>query len=337
MLRLDRSISLALLAAVIALPRVADAQRVVRWTELNAVQLAEIDRAHTAVLIPAGIVEEQGTLLPTGAEVFRSDRLAADIATAIAARPGWTALLLPTIPLGSGAFDRRTGRAGFGGSLPVRAATMQAIFSDIATALGEQGFVHLFVIDGHGDANHARALDAVGDWFGDTFRGRMIHLLGRRGCHVDGLEPPPITLLGAIAMTADADSPHGGAMQTARHWWLRQDLVDSASIRQARDQTAGTPEARTRAIRQGDWPGYLGAPRFATLELGAWLYETERRNCSALANRFLDGLAEQTVPRYADRMRSSPDVRAAMDAQERLENDAAWRRQRLPGRSAPPL
>ncbi len=324
---------LALLLA--AAPRVAAAQRVLRWAELNAAQLASLDRARTAVLIPAGIVEEQGTLLPTGAELFRGDRLAADIAASIAARPGWTALLLPTIPLGSGAFDRRAGRGGFGGSLPIRAATVQAVYSDIASALGEQGFQHLFVIDGHGDANHARALDAVGDWFNDSYRGRMIHLLGRRGCHVDGLESPPITLLSATAMTADADSPHGGTMQTSRHWWLRQDLVDSTSVREARDQTAGSAEARTRTIQRSDWPGYLGAPRFASLELGAWLYETERRNCSALANRFLDGLQEHTVPRYADRMRSYPDVRAAMDAQERAEQDAAARRQRALGRTAP--
>lgn len=332
--RLARSVALVLLLA--AAPQLAAAQRVVRWTELNAAQLASLDRAHTAVLIPAGIVEEQGTLLPTGAELFRSDRLASDIASSIAARPGWTALLLPTIPLGSGAFDRRTGRGGFGGSLPIRAATVQAVFSDIASALGEQGFQHLFVIDGHGDANHARALDAVGDWFGDTYRGRMIHLLGRRGCQVDGLEPPPITLLSATAMTADADSPHGGTMQTARHWWLRQDLVDSTLVREARDQTAGSLDARARVVQRSDWPGYLGAPRFATLELGAWLYDTELRNCSALANRFLDGLPEHTVPRYADRMRSYPDVRAAMDAQARVENEAAARRQRVLGRSALP-
>ena len=316
-------------------PNLTVAQGLLRWTELNARQLASLDRAHTAVLIPAGILEAQGTLLPTGAELFRSDRLAADIAVSIAARPGWTALLLPTIPLGSGAFDRRSGRGGFSGSLPIRAATVQAIYSDIASALGEQGFQHLFIIDGHGDANHSRALDAVGDWFADTHRGRLIHLLGRRGCHVGGLEPPPITLFSAAAMTADADSPHGGTMQTARHWWLRPDLVDSASIPQARDQTAASAEERSHITQRADWPGYLGAPRFASLELGAWLYETERRNCSALANRFLDGLPEHSVPRYSDRMRSYPDVRAAMDAQERVEHEAAARRQRALSRSAP--
>ena len=330
--RFPRSVMLALL---MLWPNLTVAQGLLRWTELNAQQLASLDRARTAVLIPAGIVEAQGTLLPTGAELFRSDRLAADIAVSIAARPGWTALLLPNIPLGSGAFDRRIGRGGFSGSLPIRAATVQAIYSDIASALGEQGFQHLFIIDGHADANHARALDAVGDWFADTHHGRLIHLLGRRGCHVDGLEPPPITLLSAAAMTADADSPHGGTMQTARHWWLRPDLVDPASIPQARDQTAASAEERLRVTQRADWPGYLGAPRYASLELGAWLYETERRNCSALANRFLDGLPEHSVPRYSDRMRSYPDVRAAMDAQERVENEAAARRQRALSRSAP--
>ncbi len=314
----------------------AQGQRIVRWTDLNAAQLASLDRASTAVLMPAGIVEEQGTMLPAGAQLFRSERLTADLAASIAARPGWTVLVLPTIPLGSDAFDRQNGRGGFGGSLPVRAATVQAIFSDLGADLGEQGFRHLFIIDGHSDPVHARALDLAGDAFGASYGGRMIHLLGRAGCQVDGLEPPPITLYSATAMTADADSPHGGTRQTALYWWLRQDLIDSTRVRSAPDMPAATANQRAVTARRSDWQGYVGAPRFATLELGQWLYETELRNCSALANRFLDGLQDQRVARYSDRMRSYPDVRAAMDAATRRESGDTARRSRTPGQDTVP-
>jgi creatinine amidohydrolase/Fe(II)-dependent formamide hydrolase-like protein len=327
---------LALWAMALAPTHAASAQRILRWTELNAAQLASLDRAKTAVVIPAGIVEEQGTMLPVGAELFRSDRLAADIATSIASRPGWSVLMLPTIPLGSGAFDRRVGRSGFPGSLSVRATTVQAIFTDIGADLGEQGFEHLFIIDGHSEASHARALDLAGDAFGAVYRGRLIHLLGRSGCHADGLEPPPITMYSATAMTADADSPHAGTRETARHWWLRQDLVDSMRVRNAPDVTAGSPEQRAAVARRSDWPGYVGAPRFATLELGQWMYETERRNCAALANRFLDGLDERSVPRYSDRMRADPEMRALMEATSRRESGDSTRRNRVVPRGSVP-
>ena len=260
-----------------------------------------------------------------------NERMAPDIATAIVARPGWSVVMLPTIPLGSGAFDRRAGRAGFGGTLSVRAATVQAVFTDLAENLGLQGFRSIFIVNGHADANHDRALDLAGDYFSSSYRGFMVHLLGRRGCQADGLEPPPITMFSASAMTADADSPHGGALETSRLWWLRPDLIDSTALRRTEDVPAKGSAEWARSAQRAEWPGYVGAPRYATLELGAWLYETERRNCADLALRFLDGRDPRTVPRFGDQMRAFPDVRMILEAQERAETEEATRQRRLLG------
>lgn len=330
--RIDLSLSVlalpfALLITLAASSR-AQAQAVLRWLDLTSAQVARLDRARTVVLIPAGIIEAHGTLLPNGADVMQNERLAADLAAAIVERPGWTVVMVPTIPLGSGAFDRRSGRTGFGGTLSVRAATVQAVFTDLGENLGQQGFRQIFVVNGHADANHDRALDLAGDLFGSSYRGFMVHLLGRRGCHVDGLEPPPMTMLSASAMTADADSPHGGLTETARIWWVRPDLVDSGAGRRAADVAAKGASEWGRAASRPDWPGYVGAPRFATVELGGWLYETARRSCTDLALRLLDGLDERTVPRHGDQMRAYPDVRMLLDAQERAEAEDGARQKR---------
>ena len=308
------------------------AQSIVRWTELSATQLAALDRAHTVVIVPAGTIEEHGPLLPSGAEVFQNERLASDLAMVISSRQGWTVVMLPTVPLGSGAFDRRAGRSGFSGSLAVRASTIQAVFTDLADDIGQQGFRHVFVINGHADANHDRALDLAGDFFAASYRGYMVHLLGRRGCQSDGLEPPPITMFSATVMTADADSKHGGAMETSRAWWLRPDLVDSNAVRRASDVSVKGAAEYARVAQRLDWPGYVGAPRFATLDLGQWLYQTQRRACADLALRLLDGLDEQTVARVGDQQRAWPDVRALLDAQERAESEDAARQKRAVAR-----
>ena len=304
------------------------AQSIVRWVDLTSTQLAALDRAHTAVIIPGGTIEEHGPLLPNGGELFQNDRIATDLATGIVSRPGWTVLLLPTVPLGSRAFDRRAGRSGFSGSLAVRAATIQAVFTDLADNLGQQGFRFVFVINGHADANHDRAIDLAGDFFNASYRGVMVHLLGRRGCQPDGLEPPPITMLSATAMTADADSPHGGAIETSRIWWVRPDLVDSTAVRRADDLTVKGAAAYARVAQRTDWVGYVGAPRFATLELGEWLYQTQRRACTDLALRLLDGLDERTVARFGEQQRAYPDLRTLLDAQERADADDALRQKR---------
>ena len=324
-----RSITLAVSAACALLcATVAQSQAIVRWTDLTTAQIAALDRAHTAVVVPAGIVEEHGPLLPSGAEIFQNDRLATELATAITARSGWTVVMLPVVPFGSGAFDRRAGRTGLAGSLSVRASTLQAVFTDLADDLGQQGFRYVFVINGHADANHDRALDLAGDVFSASYRGFMVHLLGRRGCQPDGLEPPPITMLSASAMTADTDSPHGGVMETSRVWWIRPDLVDSAAVRQAGDVMAKGTAEWARVAQRADWPGYVGAPRFATLELGEWLYQTQRRSCTELALRLLDGLDERTVHRYGDQIRAYPDVRTLLEAQEKAESDEGLRQKR---------
>ncbi len=327
-LRLLRSNRLRILALATAVPSLLAAQTIVRWADLSSTQLARLDRAHTAVIIPAGIVEEHGALMPSGAELIHNERLTADLAAAIAARPEWTVLLLPTIPLGSGAFDRRAGRVGYGGTLSVRASTVQAVFTDLAENLGQQGFRNIFIVNGHADANHDRALDLAGDFFAASYRGFMVHLLGRNGCQADGLETPPIALFNATAMTADTDSPHAGALETSRFWWLRPDLVDSNAVRSAIDAPAkGSPEW-ARIAQRSDWPGYIGAPRFASLELGQFLYESERRNCTELALRLLDGLDERMVGRHGDKMRAYPDVKLLLDAQEKQEADEALRQKR---------
>lgn len=324
----------AALGLLCALAAPARAQ-VLRFADLDAGTIARLDRARTVVIIPGGILEEHGPLLAVDADGYRNERVAADVALAVAARPGWTAVVLPTVPLGSGSFEQVAGRPGFAGSVPVRASTLRAIFSDMADALGAQGFRHVFVVHGHGDPNHNRALDLAGDYFRDTYGGMMIHLLGRRGCQAESVGAPPAELWGPEAERADAGSPHAGALETARTWFLHPDRVDSVALRRAPDVTAPGPEAWVAAARAPDWPGYMGAPRHATLELGRWIMERESALCTDLALRLLDGLDESTVPRYADEMRAIPPLREALDGLLRAEEEQAARQARWQA-GAPP-
>ena len=309
--------------------------QVLRFEQLDAGAIARLDRARTVVIIPGGILEQHGPLLPVNADGYRNERIAEAVAAAVAARPGWTAVVLPTVPLGAAGFETAAARSGFPGSVAVRASTLQAVFSDMGDALGEQGFRTVFVVHGHGDPNHNRALDRAGDYFRDTHGGMMVHLLGRRGCQAESVGPPPAALFGAEAAAADAGSPHAGALETARTWFLRPDLVDSVALRRAPDVTAPHPVAWAEAGRAPDWPGYVGAPRFATLELGRWIMERETAGCTELALRLLDGQDEASVPRYADEMRSIPPVREMMDVLQRAEEERAARQARWQAQAPP--
>ena len=157
---------------------VAAGAQVLHVQDLTTSQIRALDRATTAVILPGGILEEHGPYLPAFTDGYLSQRMAADLARSIAARPGWKALVFPQIPLGAEPYNFLGGQASFPGSYPVRASTLRAIFMDLAGTLGEQGFRWIFVVHVHGAGLHNRALDQASDYFRDVYHGRMAHLWG---------------------------------------------------------------------------------------------------------------------------------------------------------------
>lgn len=94
-----------LVAGVLAVPRVSEGQ-VLHVADLTTQQISSLDRSKTVVLLPAGILEEDGPYLPSYSDGYLNAWLTQRLAEAVVSRPGWTALIFPSIPLGnSGAND----------------------------------------------------------------------------------------------------------------------------------------------------------------------------------------------------------------------------------------
>lgn len=67
---------------------------------LATTKFAALDRSKTAVIVPGGILEEHGPYLPSASDTYQARWLADNLARRIGARPGWTAVMFPMIPLG---------------------------------------------------------------------------------------------------------------------------------------------------------------------------------------------------------------------------------------------
>src|SRR4051794_20931112 len=115
---------LLLLTLLVAVPIGAHSQ-VLEFSSLNTRQIEKLDRAKTVLIIPGGILEEHGPYLPSGSDGLFSDRLSHDLAAFIAQRPGWTVLILPTIPLGAGAANEIGAKYSFPGSCTVLPSTLR--------------------------------------------------------------------------------------------------------------------------------------------------------------------------------------------------------------------
>ena len=167
----------AFITVLAVYPALADAQ-VLKFVDLNTRDFSKLSRSKTVVIIPGGILEEHGPYLPSGTDGIFNAKLSDDLAQAIASRPGWAALVMPSIPLGVGPANEIGRKYSFPGSCAILPTTLRSIFMDLADQLGQQGFHWVLVVHGHGDPAHNRMLDQAGDYFHDTYGGEMVNLFG---------------------------------------------------------------------------------------------------------------------------------------------------------------
>ena len=311
---------------VFALHVVSASAQIYRVAEMNTDQIRELDRGKTVVLLPGGILEQHGPYLPSFADGYVSERVTQTIAEAIVARPGWKVLVFPVIPLGVSAANEIGGKYTFDGSYTVRSGTLRAVFMDLATELGEGGFRKILVVHFHLAPNQSRVLDQAADYFGDTYGGQMVHLVG--------LMPVIASYVGAAQKATEAERAengfgvHGDLVETSLGLFLRPDLVAAGHVN-ARSFTGGSISELIPKAEEAAWPGYLGSPRHARADIGAAAVSSMANTMADLALKILDGFDHRQIPRYGDVTKNDPgnasiDRRALAHEQDNERKQATW-------------
>ena len=294
------------------------APQVYRIAELNAAQIRLLDREKTAVFLPGGILEEHGPYLPCFTDGYLNEWLTCRLANAVASRPGWTALIFPTIPLGTGGANEIGEKYSFPGTYTVRTSTLRAVFMDLATELGEQGFRWIFVMHLHGAPNHNRILDQACAYFNDMYMGKMVNLSG-----LEDLFPLDDGLLTIEDQQAAGLDPHAGTGETSWILAVQPGLVNPA-YKNAISQRGESWVDLMRIAKDPDWPGYFSSPANADASYGAAFMKKLADMYITVVNKVLDGEDLDSIPRYAEIMEgSAPNLEIDHSA---LEEEA--RRQR---------
>jgi creatinine amidohydrolase/Fe(II)-dependent formamide hydrolase-like protein len=303
----------------------ANAQ-IYRVAQTSAEQIRTLDKQQTVVLLTRGILEEHGPHLPSFTDGYSNEWLAQKLAEEIVRRPGMSVLLFPTIPLGHEGANAIGATNVFPGTYSIRRTTLRAIFMDLATELGEQGFKWIFIFHGHGAPFHNVMLDEACDYFRDTYGGRMVHLRGleptaQQIAKLDLSPPPDSGLSGVERKEIGNMDEHAGFDETSRLLFLRPDLVGPV-YKQLPPQTTDDLMELFKVARTPGWLGYLSSPRLANANHGARAqqYRSERDNALALA--ILDGiLDERDIPRYAKRMTGDKHLMTESAASDRNERE----------------
>jgi creatinine amidohydrolase len=310
------------------LPCATATAQVYRVAQMNADQIRALDKQKTVVILTGGILEEHGPHLPSFTDGYSNEWLTQKLAEAIVARPGYTVLIFPTIPLGIGGANEIGGKYVFPGTYSVRRGTLRAIFMDLATELGEQGFRWIFVMHGHGSPFHNLILDQACDYFRDTYGGRMVHLRGLEPTPQQlaklKLTPPNLNLSESENRENGSFDIHAGLDETSRLMFLHPELVDPIYHR-LQPFPANNPSELFQVGKSSTWRGYIGSPRLATANYGAQLQQYRAVRDSAIALSIMDGsLDEREIPRYANFMLSNKMV--AKELQGSTEYEATVER-----------
>jgi creatinine amidohydrolase/Fe(II)-dependent formamide hydrolase-like protein len=326
MLKNLHAVAASLAVSFIAIAAQAQIHRV---AEMRTEQIRALDKSHTVVLLPAGILEQHGPHLPSFSDGYMNEWLTVRLAEDIVQRDGWSALIFPTIPLGTGGANEIGQKFSFPGTYAVRSSTLRSVFMDLADELGEQGFKWVFMIHGHGAPNHNRALDDAGDYFRDTYGGRMVHLLGLMPVIASPTAPLP-----AAARAEEGFSVHAGLEETSALLFYRPTLV-SDSYRSAESQPATSWADLVRIARGEKWPGYFGAPRLATASRGAVTSSAMAKSAREVLWKIVDGLDERQLLRFAS-VATSPENQEIDRLAIAREREAEQRQQKwLANRQAP--
>lgn len=322
--QLGRKISLVLLAIIIPAVFASSQAQVLDVRELSVRDIQNLDREKTVVVLRGGILEQHGPYLPAFTDGYLNLHYAERVAKALVAERGLAVLMFPMIPLGAGLPEDFGGKAPFSGSYTVRPDTLRAVYMDLASAIGEDGFRTLFVLNQHGAPTHNRALLDAAEYFNHRFDGRMVILTSL--LYEGSIERPQ--LFDEEDAKEDGFAVHAGAEESGWPMYLKPGLVHD-DIDTAPPFTPVTPNDLSKLAEQPDWPGYFGSPRLATTETGKRSVEYRTARFVELALRIVDGYDWREVPTRAD-LETLPSDFTVLDnntnrrASEERERQSNW-------------
>jgi creatinine amidohydrolase len=225
-----------------------------RLEELSTLELDALDRERTIIVLTVSPLEEHGPHLPLGVDAFAARHFAEAIAERLtAARPGWSAVLAPTL------FDAP-------GTVTVRQRVVRDALVDYGASLARAGFRSIFIANGHAGPGHLAALEEASAIVSRRHRILMASFTGHlawqflRGRYLERIEAALGRALTEPERRAFGEDAHGGWWETSLMLMLRPELVHE---RYRELPAAHYPLARrivpNYPLRDGG-QGYVGHP-----------------------------------------------------------------------------
>src|SRR5213594_3148580 len=237
--------------------------------EMSTPAVDALDRAKTVVLLTISPLETHGPHLPVGVDAFTARHFAQTIADRlVAARPGWSAVLVPTLHLGSFTFDSV-------GTVTVRQRVVRAALDEAAALVSRRHGITMASFTGH----------LAWEFMRGHYATKIEAVLGRS--------------MSDEERRAFAEDAHGGWWETSLMLLLRPDLVDE-SYRTLPPARYSWPERilPNYALRKGGL-GYVGHPALADSAFARATTDVLMTEAMAIVDGLLDGTLSHSARRSA--------------------------------------
>lgn len=231
---------------------------------MTSPQAAESAASGSIVLIPAGALEQHGSVLPLGTDQIRADAVCERLAEAFGPR----VVIGPPVPIGVSPHH-----LAFPGTLTLTTTTFAAVIREYVVGLHRQGWRKVLVVTGHG-GNNATLTTVAQDL-----------LAGHPGLEFAWT---PLTALAAdVVAGMEVSEVHGhtGEAESSQMLYVAPDLVDPANLSPGTTRTDHL-DPLSRVARSHKQPtltlpydrlsptGVLGDPSRATAEDGERIITT---------------------------------------------------------------
>lgn len=260
-----------------------------RLEELSTPQLDALDRARTVVILTVSPLETHGPHLPLGVDAFTARHFAEAIAQrVVSTRPGWAAVLAPTLHLGSFTFDTV-------GTVAVRQRVVRDAVVDYGRALARAGFRHVLVSNGHGGPGHLVALEEAAAIVSRRHRITMSSFTGHlawqflRGRLLPQIEAGLGRPLSDTERQAFSEDSHGGWWETSVMLVLRPDLVDEGYRTLPPARYSLTDRLLPNYALRNGGQGYVGHPALADPAFARVTTQVLMAEAMAVVDGLLDG------------------------------------------------
>jgi creatinine amidohydrolase len=219
-----------------------------RLAEMTSPQVEKL--ARPIALWPVGAVEPHGPHAPLGTDTLISvgmcERAAARLDNAV---------VLPPLPFGVTRYG-----AAFAGAIGISEATLRAVVLDVASALDQQGFRRLVIVNNHFEPEQVATLRAAAEEAGAVY----LDLVRRRNAQ-------------RLTDEFRRGSCHAGRYETSLVLADAPQLVDPQATELPAhevDMPAAMAAGRTDFVAMGMDRAYCGAPAEATAAEGRATFET---------------------------------------------------------------